>query len=163
MSDASFNSRISAYKAIFSSGEIQKTYQDLVAIVQSLRTSFATEYKDQFSVANVLHGYIDFTYFYLQNEFLKNRKLKLAFVFNHQKIQFEIWLLGQKKDVQLAYWKKLKSTKWVNEEVMPEYAIFEIVLLSNPDFNNFDSLSESIHSGYRSLSREICNTLEDYE
>lgn len=71
MSGKSLNARISAYKEAFTSGEIQKTYQSLVGIVQSLRTEFSKKYKDEFSVANVLHGYINFTYFYLQNDYLK--------------------------------------------------------------------------------------------
>lgn len=40
MSDKSLNSRIPAYKAAFASGEIQKTYQSLVGIVQNLRAEF---------------------------------------------------------------------------------------------------------------------------
>lgn len=160
MSGKSLNARISAYKEAFASGEIQKTYQSLVGIVQSLRTEFSKKYKGEFSVANVLHGYIDFTYFYLQNDYLKKNKLKLAIVLNHQQAHFELWLLGQTKDVQIRYWEKLKGVEWVNQEAMPEYSIFEISLLANPDFDNIKRLSKSIHSTFESLSKEIFNTLE---
>ncbi len=163
MSDESLNARISAYKKAFASGEIQKTYQSLVGIVQNLRTEFSKKYKGEYSVANVLHGYIDFTYYYLQNNYLKKNKLKLAIVLNHQQVQFELWLLGQTKDVQVHYWEKLKDVKWVNGETMPEYSIFEITLLTNPDFDNKEKLSESIHSAFESLSREVFSTLEAYE
>lgn len=163
MSDKSLNARIVAYKKAFASGEIQKTYQDLVAIVQALRTEFNKKYKGEFSVANILHGYIDFTYFYLQNDYLKKHKLKLAIVLNHQKAQFELWLLGQTKDIQIMYWGKLKGIEWVNEQEMPEYSIFEIVMLSSPDFDNRNKLSESIHGLFVSLSQEIINTLEAYK
>ncbi|MGP5019375.1 DUF7000 family protein [Vreelandella alkaliphila] len=60
MSDVSLNTWIPAYKKAFASGEIQKTYQNLVGIVQSLRAEFHKKYKGEFSVANILHGYIDF-------------------------------------------------------------------------------------------------------
>jgi hypothetical protein len=163
MSGNNLNARISAYKKVLASGEIQKTYQSLVAIVQNLRTEFSKKYKSEFSVASVLHGYIDFTYFYLQNEYLKTGKLKFAIVLNHQQVHFELWLLGQTKDVQIRYWEKLKDVEWVNEEAMPEFSIFEIPLLANPDFDNPKKLSESIHNAFRSLSREIINTLEAYE
>jgi hypothetical protein len=162
-SEESLNTQISAYKKVFASGEIQKTYQSLVAIVQNLRTEFSRKYKGEFSVANVLHGYLDFTYFYLKNEYLNKKKLKYAIVFNHQQVHFELWLLGQTKDVQIRYWEKLKDVKWVNEEVMPEYSIFEITLLINPDFDNTKKLSESVCNAFDSLSREIINILEDYE
>jgi hypothetical protein len=163
MSGKSLNAQISAYKKVFASGEIQKTYQSLVAIVQNLRTDFSKKYKDEFLVANVLHGYIDFTYFYLQNEYLKKNKLKFAIVLNHQQVHFELWLLGQTKDVQIRYWEKLKDAEWVNEDVMPEYSISEITLLATPDFDNIKKLSESVCNGFESLSREIINALEENE
>ncbi|MFT2093050.1 DUF7000 family protein [Paraglaciecola sp. 2405UD69-4] len=163
MSKQSLTARIPAYKQAFASGEIQKTYQSLVGIVQTLRTEFHQKYKGEMSVANVLHGYIDFTYFYLQNDYLKQRKLKLAIVFNHQQAQFELWLLGQTKDVQLSYWQKLRDVKWVDKEVMPEYSIFEITLLSTPDFDDTDKLSACIHSEFTTLTSEIFETLLAYE
>jgi len=159
MSGKSINARISAYRDAFASGEIQKTYQDLVGIVQTLRTDFSKTFLGEYSVANVLHGYIDFTYFYLQNDYLKKHKLKLAIVLNHQQAHFELWLLGQTKDVQIAYWEKLKGTKWVNENTMPEWSIFEIVMLAKPDFDDPEKLSASIHSAFNVLSKDILDTL----
>lgn len=163
MPSKNLNARIPAYRNALASGEIRKTYQNLVGIVQNLRTDFSEKYRNEFSVAGVLHGYIDFTYFYLQNDYLKKNKLKLAVVFNHQHANFELWLLGQTKDVQIRYWKKLKEVKWVNEEVMPEYSIFEIPLLSTPDFDDSAKLSESIHRQFEILSQEIFRMLEAYE
>lgn len=163
MSGKSLNSRISSYKKTFASGEIQEIYQSLVSIVQSLRTEFAKKYKGEFSVASVMHGYIDFTYFYLQNDYLKSHRLKLAIVFNHQRANFELWLLGQTKDVQIRYWEKLKGVPWVNPETMPEYSIFEVTLLADPDFDNIQMLSESVHIAFCALSQEVFNTLEAYE
>ena len=160
MSTKGLNARITAYRKAFASGEIQETYQRLVSIVQNLRTEFSKKYKGEFSVANILHGYIDFTYFYLQNDYLKKNKLKLAIVFNHQHASFELWLLGQTKDIQISYWEKLKGTKWVTSEIMPEYSIFEVPLISTPDFDNPNKLSESIHGQFEVLTEEILNMLE---
>lgn len=163
MSAKDLNSRIPAYKKAFASGEIQKTYQGLVAIVQDLRTDFSKKYADKYAIASVLHGYIDVTYFYLQNEYLKKRKLKFAIVLNHKHAHFELWLLGQTKKVQIDTWKKLKGSKWVKGEAMPKYSVFEIVLLPAPDFDDFKKLSKSLHSMLGSVSREIFSTLKVYE
>ena len=162
MSGKRLNARIPAYKQAFASGEIQETYQNLVGIVQNLRTEFSKKYQGEFSVSNIRHGYIDVTYFYLQNDYLKENKLKLAIVLNHQHANFELWLLGQTKDVQIRYWEKLKDVKWVNEEVMPEYSISEITLLATPDFDDTTQLSESIHHQFEVLSQDIFTTLEGY-
>jgi hypothetical protein len=163
MSVKNINDRIPSYKKVFASGEIQEIYQSLVGRIQGLRTEFNKNYKGQFSVANILHGYIDFTYFYLQNDFLKKRKLKLAIVLNHQEARFELWLLGQTKDVQINYWEKLQGVSWVNENLMPEWSIFEIVMLANPDFDNTKVLSDSIQSKFNTLSEEIFEVLKKYE
>lgn len=163
MLDKSLNARIPAYKKAFASGEIQKTYQNLVGIAQNLRTDFSKKYEGEYTVANLLHGYIDFTYFYLQNDYLKKHKLKFAIVLNHQRAHFELWLLGQTKDVQARYWKKLKGVKWVDDQAMPEYSIFETILLPLPDFDDFKILSKSVHRAFGSLSKEIFEILVAYE
>ena len=80
MSDKSLNTLVIAYKKWLANGEIQTTYQQLVAIVQTLRTEFLKKYSHQYKVAHVQHGYLDFTYFYLQNDYLKSQKLKFAVV-----------------------------------------------------------------------------------
>ena len=155
-------SRIADYKKALASGDIQKTYQTLVGVVQSLRTEFAKAFGDEFAVAHILHGYIDVTYFYLQNAYLKKNKLKFAIVLNHQQVAFELWLLGQTKDVQIRYWESLKDLDWVNENAMPKYSIAEIQLLADPDFDNLERLSESIREAFVDRSREIIDTLKTY-
>lgn len=155
MTSKRLNAEVLVYKKLLANGDIQATYQALVGIVQHLRTYFKKKYKDNFSIAAVLHGYIDFTYFYLQNESLKKRKLKFAVVLNHKNANFELWLLGQTKEVQKSYWEKLKDLKWVNQMTMPEYSIFEVTLLDNPDFDNPKKLLEAIANSFDSLSSEI--------
>ncbi len=88
---------------------------------------FLKEYKGTYTVSSVLHGYIDVTYFYLQNDLLKKSKLKLALVLNHQKAEFEIWLVAQTKEIQINYWQKMKNEKWVDSQNMPQYSIFEVL------------------------------------
>jgi hypothetical protein len=53
--------------------------------------------------------------------------------------------------------------KWVKKGAMPEYSIFEVPLLLEPDFDNSSKLSESIHRQFETLSKEIVNTLTAYE
>ena len=162
MGSKSLNTRVSGYKKVFASGEVQQTYQELVGLVQSLRTEFAKKYIHEFSVAKILHGYIDFTYFYLENEYLKKNHLKLAVVFTHRHAKFELWLLGRTKEVQTRYWQKLRGVKWVREDAMPEYSVLEVTLLANPDFDNQTKLFQSLHAQFRTLSQEILGTLKAY-
>lgn len=160
MSSRSLNSLVSEYKDTLANGDIQITYQSLVAIVQGLRTEFSKKYKGEFKTANVLHGYIDFTYFYLQDEFLKQRKLKLAIVLNHKHANFELWLLGQTKNVQVDYWQRLRALEWVNAQDMPEYYIFEATLLETPDFDNRAQIFEAVLANFEILSSRVFSELK---
>ena len=53
-----------------------------------------------------------YTYFPVFNQFLRNQKLRFGVVLNHEKMQFEFWLMGQNADVQRAYWELLKDSVW---------------------------------------------------
>ncbi len=160
MCNRSLNELVSEYKKVLASGNVQTAYQSLVVLVQGLRTEFSKTFRDEYKFANVLHGYIDFTYFYLQNEFLKQRRLKLAIVLNHKHANFELRLLGQTKKVQVEYWQRLQAFKWVNTHEMPEYSIFETTLLDAPDFDNRPQLFEAIVANFELLSVRVFSELE---
>lgn len=151
---------VSAYKELLKNGDMQVAYAELVKYVQKLKTTFSKDLGDAYSFGNVFQGYMDYTYFYLSNDFLKDKKLKLALVFNHNHVRFEAWLLGQTKDVQEKYWKLLKSTKWINGSEMPQYSIFEVTLVDNPDFNDLDALTENIKNKLISVAEAISTSIQ---
>ena len=88
MKAKSFNKCLATYKELLSVGEIQFVYAGLVKYVQSLKTDFSKSLHGQYSVGNVFQGYMDYTYFYLSNNYLKYRKLKMALVFNLVAVRF---------------------------------------------------------------------------
>ena len=103
---------------------------------------------------------MDYTYFYITNSYLGKHKLKLALVLNHEKTRFEIWLLGQTKDVQEKYWNLLKLSKWIMHDEIPQYSIFEVTLIDKPDFNDLDVLTAHIKEALSRRSNEIIATLK---
>lgn len=163
MKHKDLNALAATYKQLLKEGNVQLAYSALVKYVQRLKTECAKTYQDEFVVGNVLQGYMDFTYFYLSNDFLKHRKLKLAMVFNHQTTGFELWLLGQTKTVQMEYWKKLKNVAWVDADVMPEYSVFEISLVETPDFNDLDKLTVFLVGQFTRMSQEVFSVLEAHD
>lgn len=69
---------------------------------------------------------------------------------------FELWLMGQNADIQRKYWKILQKTKWnYNQKIMPEYSIVEIVLETNIDFENQESMTHYIIERSVSLASQI--------
>ena len=127
----------------------------------NLRTTFIKRLSDKYSFSGILHGYMDYTYFYYSNDFLKTKKLKLGLVLNHLEMRFEVWLLGNTKPIQKKYWELSKNTKWNNNKnEMSEYSILEAILVEKPDFNNLDKLTEQIETKMIKASEEILDYLK---
>lgn len=154
------NDYVSAYKEMLKVGDVQIAYAELVKYVQKLRTEFSKDLANDYSIGNVLQGYMDYTYFYVTNDYLKSKKLKLGLVLNHAEANFEIWLLGQTKDIQEKYWRLLKSTKWIKSPSMPKYSVFDVVLVKKPNFEKLDKLTDELKEQFLAVSSEIVSSLK---
>ncbi|MDF3818264.1 hypothetical protein P3G55_00045 [Leptospira sp. 96542] len=155
------NHYVSIYKKQLEKGDIREAYTRLVKYVTKLGTTLSKNLSKSFSFGSIFLGYMDYTYFYYSNEFLKKRKLKMGLVLNHTKLQFEIWLLGQTIPIQEKYWNYFKSTKWnQNRTTKPQYSILETVLIENPNFNDLDALSKQIETDLIRISNEIIQEIK---
>jgi hypothetical protein len=155
------NHYVAIYKAQLDKGDILIAYNQLVKFVMKLRVDFIKSLSEQYSFTGILHGYMDYTYFYYSNDFLKREKLKLVFVLNHSEMRFEIWLLGNTISIQKKYWNLLRTSTWNKDrKEMPQYAILEVVIEDQPDFDNLPLLSETIENKLVEQSNEILNALK---
>jgi hypothetical protein len=147
---------VDKYKEQLDKGDIQEAYVGLVKYVTRLGTNLSNNLVDTYSFGSIFQGYMDYTYFYYTNDFLKKRKLKMGLVLNHTKMQFEIWLLGQTIPIQEKYWEYFKLTKWnKNRITRPQYSILETVLIDKPNFNDLDKLTKQIENKLTSITDEI--------
>jgi len=155
------NDCIQVYKEQLAKKDIQKAYHGLMKYMMSLKASLSGVYADRFSFGNISFGYMDFTYFPFHNEYLREQKLRFGIVFNHEKMRFELWLMGQNAGVQKAYWELLKNTSWnKDKKKMPRYSILETVLSDTPDFNNLKELTRIIEVQTEHASEAIIKELE---
>lgn len=155
------NDYAAIYKHQLEIGDIQKAYIGLVKYVTKLGTTLSKNLSESYSFGNLFQGYMDYTYFYYSNDFLKKRKLKMGLVLNHSKMQFEVWLLGQTIPIQEKYWEYFKSTKWNKDRTTkPQYSILETTLISNPNFNDLDKLSMQIQNKLVLVTDEIIQDIE---
>jgi len=156
------NDSVAIYQEELRKGDILVAYNELVKFVMSTRTELVRKLEDQYSFAKILHGYMDYTYFYYSNDFLKSKKLKFGLVLNHLEMRFEVWLLGNTIPVQKEYWHLLQSTKWNNGKTeMPQYSILEAVIIDKPDFNNLELLSQTIQTNMVQVTDEIIALLKN--
>ncbi|WP_100612169.1 DUF7000 family protein [Confluentibacter lentus] len=150
------NYYVDAYKEQLKKGDIQEAYTALVKYVTRLGTTLSKNVSESYSFGSLFQGYMDYTYFYYSNDFLKTRKLKMGLVLNHSKMQFEVWLLGQTIPIQETYWQYFKTTKWnAHRTTKPQYAILETVIIENPNFNDLEMLSKQIEDNLVLVSQEI--------
>ncbi len=155
------NRYVDIYKEQLAKGDIQEAYVGLVKYVTRLRTTLSKTLSEKYSFGNLFQGYMDYTYFYYSNDFLRKRKLKMGLVLNHSKIQFEIWLLGQTIPIQEQYWQYLKTTKWnIGRTSKPRYSILETVLIDNPNFNDLEKLSKQIEDKLVLVTGEITQDIK---
>ena len=156
------NDIVAVYQEELRKGDILIAYKELVKFVMSTRTELVKKLGHQYSFAKILHGYMDYTYFYYTNDFLKSKKLKFGLVLNHLEMRFEVWLLGNTIPVQKEYWNLLKSTKWNKDKTdMPQYSILEVVIIKKPDFNNLALLTHKIHNNLVKVTDEVIVTLKN--
>lgn len=147
---------VDSYKEQLQKGDIQKAYTALVKYVTKLGSTLSKNLAESYTVGSLFQGYMDYTYFYYTNDFLKQRKLKMGLVLNHEKMQFEIWLLGQTTTIQEKYWRYFKTTVWnKNRTTKPKYSILEAVLIEKPNFNDLENLSKQIEEKLVDISSEI--------
>ncbi len=155
------NHYVEIYKEQLDKGDILIAYNQLVKFVMKLRVDFIKSLSEQYSFTGILHGYMDYTYFYYSNEFLKSKKLKLGLVLNHSEMRFEIWLLGNTISVQKKYWNVLKTSKWNKDKnEMPKYSVLEVILENKPDFDNLPLLSQKIENKLIESSNEIISAIK---
>ncbi|WP_316818032.1 DUF7000 family protein [Pedobacter nyackensis] len=155
------NYYVNKYKEQLREGDIQEAYIGLVKYVTRLGTSLSKNLSESYSFGSLFQGYMDYTYFYYTNDFLKKRKLKMGLVLNHTKMRFEIWLLGQTIPIQEKYWQYFKGTKWNEGKITkPQYSILETVLVENPDFNNLAYLSKQLENNLVSISEQIIEDIK---
>jgi hypothetical protein len=155
----SLNYYISAYKRQIEIGDIKHAYRGLMEFMTNLRNYFANNYPDCIVSGNIYAGYMDMTYFSFTPESLRSKKLKIAIVFIHDKIGFEVWLAGANKQVQSQYWQIFKASNWdkyrVPSDIKGIDSIVEYDLVRNPDFDNLNSLTKQIENGTLKFTDDI--------
>src|SRR5574344_2414084 len=153
------SAQMEVYKRQLEMGDVPRTYQGLVGFMRNLRTYFIKKYPVDYSIGSLYTGEMTITYFPFTPKTLKEQKLKIAIVFNHQKIRFEIWLAGQNRQIQKKYWEIFKDSDWhkyhIPSSITDGFSIVDNILVENPDFDNLEILTEQIESGALEFIKEM--------
>ncbi|MDO5971825.1 AraC family transcriptional regulator [Flavivirga aquimarina] len=157
------NGNLTHYRKQIKKGDIQKDYKKLLTYIKRLRTHFIKTYPIDYKIGSVYQGNMDFSFFPFTPIALKNQKLKIVIIFNHAKMQFEICLAGRNRQIQKKYWDIFRDSDWNKYHIpdtMEGFSIVDHIIMKNPDFNNFDALSQHIETETMKFIRDIVDVLD---
>ncbi|MEO1816088.1 MAG: hypothetical protein ABGU93_10955 [Acetobacterium sp.] len=155
------NKQIAAYTQQLQLGEIQIAYRGILAFTGKLRVDFVKKYP-HYDVSNIYQGYLDMSYFSVSTKPLKEKGLKIAIVYLHEKGSFEVWLSARNRDIARTHQAILDS---LSDEINVFHdgnnqdAIAECVLIGTPDFENPAQLINTIEQGVEKFVAAIINHL----
>jgi len=153
---------IDEYRKQLEKGVIQKAYRGLLQYMMDLRTHLTKKYPD-FEPGNIYQGYMDMTYFPIFPAELTSKKLKIAIVFIHETIRFEVLLAAQNKRIQTEYRRLFKEDNWDKYKIPVTTkgvdSIMECTLTDTPDFNDLDALTEQLEKRTLLFVNDIKNFL----
>jgi len=160
----SMNQYIMEYTAQLSKGQIQKAYKGIMTFMSELRSYLESEHPD-YTAGNLYFGYMDMTYFAFTPTDLKNKKLKIAVVYMHEKGAFEVWLAGNNRKIQAEYIALLSNgniSKYNVSQVIPGVdSIIESILVEKPDFDHPEALKKQIEKKTMEFIRDITSILDE--
>lgn len=156
------NELIEEYTHHLQQGEIQIAYKGILEFLGKLRAEFVKKHP-HYDVSSIYQGYMDMSYFSLSTKSLKDKGLKIAIVYLHEKGYFEVWLSARNRDIAKSYVSLLNSNisgdMNVFHDISNSDAIIECILTSTPNFEDQSSLIDTIDQGVEKFVTTISGCL----
>jgi hypothetical protein len=154
-----FNETILEFRKQLTKGVIQQAYKGLLEFMLSLKADLQKRHPELGVSGGFYEGYLDMCYFACFPTVLKERKLKIAVVFNFTDFRFEGWLSAVNKQVLAEYWNLIKQSEWNKYHLVPSLegmdSALEYVLAEDPDFSDLDGLSQKLEQGTLQFTRDV--------
>ena len=143
----SLNDNIQEYRVQLRKGHIQKAYAGMISFMSELR-QYLMKAHPEYIASSLYAGYMDMSYFSFTPADFKEKNLKIAIVYLHEKGIFEVWLAGNNKKIQSEYI-ELLSHRDIGNYVLSKPdpgvdSIIESILVETPDFDNYLELKVEI-------------------
>jgi hypothetical protein len=145
------NQRIDSYTDLVRQGEVRAAYKGIMDFMGQLRAAFAANDSEVLVGGSLYQGYLDITYFSLTTDLLKEKGLKVAVVYLHDKKAFEAWLSARNRTI-LAQYRPIFDDMILDESEVfhdetNEDAVLECLLTDSPDFDRPDELMAELIGG----------------
>lgn len=144
------NELIKGYTHQLKQGELQIAYKGILEFLGKLRAEVIKN-NPHYDASSIYQGYMDMSYFSLNTKSLKDKGLKIAIVYLHEKGDFEVWLSARNRDIAKNYASILNSNISDNVNIFHDInnpdAIIECILTPTPNFEDQSSLIDTINQG----------------
>ena len=152
------NELIDGYTHHLQQGEIQIAYKGILEFLGKLRSEFIKKYP-HYDVSSIYQGYMDMSYFSLSTKSLKDKGLKIAIVYLHEKGAFEAWLSARNRDIAKGYTSILNSNIAGDVNLFHDNsntdAIIECILTLTPSFGDQSLLIDTIDQAVEKFVKTI--------
>ena len=156
------NQLINDYTYHLQQGEIQLAYKGILEFIAKLRSDFIKK-NPHCDISSIYQGYMDMSYFSLSTKSLKDKGLKIAIVYLHEKGQFEVWLSARNREISKRYESvfcdKISDEITVFHDDNNQDAIIECTLISAPNFDEQVILTDIIGQGVQEFITAVSKHL----
>lgn len=97
------------YENLIKTTDLKKGYQEFIRLFRYIKVELQKEFPTFSFSGNIVENGMDYSYFQLVNETLKNNGLKVVISFIHSDFNFEVWLSGYNRKWQIKFYEKLKN------------------------------------------------------
>ena len=153
------NQQIDSYTGLVQQGDVRAAYKGIMEFMGQLRAAFTATDSDITVGGSLYQGYLDMTYFSLNTNLLRERGLKVAVVYLHDKKAFEAWLSARNRTI-LARYRPIFDDMILDEievfhDETNEDAVLESLLTDAPDFDRQDKLMAELISGTEKFTAAV--------
>lgn len=152
------NRLIEEYTRQLQQGKLQLAYKGIFDFIGGLRADLMKRYPN-YDISGIYQGYMDMSYFSLTTKPLKERGLKIAIVYLHEKGHFEVWLSARNREISKKY-ETVFCAKDFDEISLfhdsdNQDSIIEHTLSSAPNFEEQSMLIDTIERGVDKFMDDI--------
>lgn len=104
-----FDKDILEFKKLLQTTHLKQGYQKTQQLLRNIRNDLNKEMKDYRFQAKVAENNMEYAYFQGQDELMKAYGLKVVVIFDYLHFDFEVWISGVNRQIQVAYQRYLQT------------------------------------------------------
>lgn len=146
------------YKEFMQTTNIQEVYQEILKLIKYVRTRLEKEICGYNFMNRIVENEMDFSYFQMTNQKLKELGLKIQVIFVHKSCSFEVWMSGYNRKIQNKYFEMISKRKCPYEKCQnPERNDYIVKIPVKKDIDKIEDIIQEIKKDVDMLEQFMCS------